>query len=385
MVIRYIARSIVFCSIAMALMHAYARGDNASSNARTVPKRTITEITHPRISAYLDEMQVDEHFTGVAMVVQKGKLVHAKGYGRATEDMPNTVNTAFHVASVSKQFTSAAILQLVERGVIDLQGSINEYLPDRYRTPVWDDVWVHHLLSHSSGVVDYAIERDYYDVVDGFCLGDTVDGMIREAMTKALEFPPGSAYAYSNIGFTLLGEIVEEQTSTPFEHYLSQNILAPMGMASSRVHIEGHVPGINEASGYRWDEDLTRHVSDDVVSLPVTAPDGGLVTTLEDFLKWIAIYQHGGQSVLSTASIDLMTSPQVVTGRAGELDSYGYGLEVGPRRIGHSGSIVGFRSRFDYVPGSDALVVVFTNNTANDPRQIAAGLLNILLAREPEP
>ena len=355
--------------------------DNSSLTSGGVDSGVV-EVIEPRIDEYLSEMTVQEHFSGVALVVQNGEVLHAKGYGMASSGRPNAVDTAFHVASITKQFTAAAIMQLVEAGSIDLSMSINDYLPDHYRNDKWDDVSVHHVLSHSSGIPDYGVTRDYYNVVDGFCLGDTVDGMIQEAMARDLEFAPGSAYSYSNIGFTLLGEIIEEQTNVPYDEYIQKNIFKPLGMQSTRIHIEGHVPTKNEATGHRWDESMRKHVKDDVVSLPVTAPDGGMVTTLGDFLKWLPIYTAGNENVLSQESIDAMTMPQISKGRDGEIDSYGYGLDVGTRLIGHSGYIVGFRSRFDYARESDSLVVVFTNNTTNSPERISAGLLTILFTPE---
>jgi CubicO group peptidase (beta-lactamase class C family) len=219
--------------------------------------------------------------------------------------------------------------------------------------------------------------------VDGFCLGDTVDGMIREAMGKHLEFAPGTRFSYSNIGFTLLGAIIEEQTNIPYDRYMKENILEPMGMRSSRIHIEGHVPMKNEAAGHRWDEDKQQHVKDDVVSLPVTAPDGGLVTTLSDFLQWIRLYSGGDQNILAQASIDAMTTGQISMERGGSIDGYGYGLGVGERLIGHSGYIVGFRSSFDFDRQTGTLIAVFTNNTENDPGRISSGLLTIMLSPEP--
>ncbi len=355
--------------------------DNSPINSSAVDSG-VAEVVDPRIDEYLSEMTFQEHFSGVALVAQNGEILHAKGYGMASPGRSNTVDTAFHVASITKQFTAAAILQLVEAGYVDLSMSINDYLPDKYRSARWDDVSVHHVLSHSSGIPDYGVTRDYYDVVDGFCLGDTVDGMIQEAMVRDLEFAPGSAYSYSNIGFTLLGAIIEEQTKLSYDDYMQEKIFKPLGMQSSRIHTEGHVPTENEASGHRWDEGLRKHVKDDVVSLPVTAPDGGMVTTLRDFLKWLPIYTTGNEGVLSPESIDAMTAPQISKGRDGEIDSYGYGLDVGSRLIGHSGYIVGFRSRFDYARESDSLVIVFTNNTSNSPERISAGLLTILFTPE---
>ena len=344
---------------------------------------SVVEVVEPRVDAFLNEMVEKEHFSGVALVARNGIVIHAKGYGSASDGLPNTVDTAFHVASITKQFTAAAIMQLAEAGAIDLHEPINVYLPRQYRADAWDSVNVHHLLSHSSGIPDYGVTRDYYDVVDGFCLGDTVDGMIREAMAKDLEFTPGTSYSYSNIGFTLLGEIIEEQTGKPYARYLQAEILEPMGMESSRIHVEGHVPVVNEAAGFRWDAEMQKHVKDDVVSLPVTAPDGGLVTTLADFMRWVPIYTGGNQEILTRASVETMTTMQIAKGHQGELEAYGYGLDVGERLIGHSGYIVGFRSRFDLARNGEALVIVFTNNTSNSPERISAGLLTILFSPAP--
>jgi CubicO group peptidase (beta-lactamase class C family) len=96
-------------------------------------------------------MVEEEHFFGVALVMKGGEIVHAKGYGKATDEKDNTVSTAFHVASITKQFTAAAALQRVEKGIVDLDTSVNAYLPERYRSPRWDSVTIHHLLSHSNG------------------------------------------------------------------------------------------------------------------------------------------------------------------------------------------------------------------------------------------
>lgn len=329
----------------------------------------------------MQEMVKDEHFSGVVLVMSEGEIVHANGYGNATSETQNTVTTALHVASVTKQFTAAAILQLVEKGVVELEVSVNEYLPQHYRSPRWDSVTIHHLLSHTSGVPDYAVTRDYYNVVDGFCLGDTVDGMVKEAMTKDLEFEPGSKFSYSNIGFTLLGLAIENQTSMPYDEYLKINILSPMAMNSSRIHVIGHIPAAEEAAGYRWSEDQSSHVPDDVVSLPVTAPDGGLVTTLTDFARWTEIYMGGAPAILSQESVDRMLNPVMAvewTDPRGLPLSYGYGLFLGDGLLSHPGYIVGFRSHFIVDRKRKLLIAVFSNNTSNDPWLISTGLLGIL-------
>lgn len=340
----------------------------------------VDEIVHQDCEMFLQQMVQEDHFSGVALVKAGSAVLHAKGYGHANADNKNSVDKVFHVASITKQFTAVAMLQLVEAGSVRLDRSINEYLSEKYRSPHWHSVHCSHLLSHSSGIEDYAVVRDYYNVVDGFCLGDTVDGMIREAMAKPLTFEPGSRFEYSNIGFTLLGEILENLTSMAYDAYLETCILQPLGMNSSRVHGIEYVPTRIEASGHRWDADALRHVPDDVVSLPVTAPDGGLTTTLSDFVKWAGIYSGMEPTVVSRSSLEQMTSQRVMTDQRdarGSALGYGFGLFVGDDLLCHPGYIVGFRSHFILDTRNDVLIAVFSNTTANNPQRITQGLFKI--------
>lgn len=359
---------------AMLLFSACAEPKPA--DARTTMLR---EVTDSRFDSYLQEMVKTKHFTGAVLVMWKGEIVHAKGYSAATRSRANTVDTRFHVGSITKEFTAAAIMQLVEKGTVKLDGHINNYLPSKYRSSNWDSVTIHHLLTHTSGIPDYAVSRDYYHVVKGFCSDDTVDGMVMEAMRKELEFVPGAKFSYTNLGYTLLGAIIENQTHTPYDEYIKANVLDPMGMTSSKIHAFGDVPTDDEAEGVRWSEELGRHVPDDIVTLPATAPDGGLVTTLGDFVRWIRIFTAAEKTILTQDSIKLMSRPMVAIGAGGPLDSMGYGIFVGDRLIGHGGLIVGFSSQFMFEHKNQLLVLVFCNDPDNNPQAIAGDLLTILL------
>jgi Beta-lactamase class C and other penicillin binding proteins len=154
-----------------------------------------------------------------------------------------------------------------------------------------------------------------------------------------------------------------------------------MGMRDTKIHIIGHVSATEEAEGYRWSKEQSIHVPDDIISLPVTEPDGGLVTTLTDFVKWVGIYLGIDQTILSQNSIAMMTSPVIganLEGPRGKPQSYGYGLLMEDELINHSGYIVGFRSDFILDQKKEILIVVFSNNTTNDPIHISTGLLKIL-------
>jgi len=122
------------------------------------------------------------------------------------------------------------------------------------------------------------------------------------------------------------------------------------------------------------------------VTLPVTAPDGGLVTTLTDFIKWADIYMGGGQDILTQESLTKMTTPVIsipstdpdVAGPGGLPQSYGYGLFISERLVSHPGYIVGFRSHFIVDREQQVLIAVFSNNTTNNPKRISTGLLKLL-------
>jgi CubicO group peptidase (beta-lactamase class C family) len=347
-----------------------------------IDSETTGEIADAAAERFMQEMILTERFSGVVMVQKQGKVLHKRAYGPSSEGRMNAVNDRFHVASMTKQFTAAAIMTLVAQGSVKLDTGINEYLPKKYRSDIWAEVQVQHLLSHTSGIPDYAETRDYYEVVDGWAFGDTVDGMIREAMKSPLDFTPGDEFRYSNIGYTLLGEIIEAQTGEAFADYISERLLIPSGMRDSEIHDLGFRPKPHDALGLRWDEASGRHVKDDVLSLPVTPPDGGLVTTLDDFARWVRVYSKDGSDVLSRPLVERMMqqSAPTETYRWPERDLrgkafYGFGLMRSGDLVMHEGYIVGFRSYFIYSPQDDLLIAVFSNNTHNDVYRIAAGLL----------
>jgi D-alanyl-D-alanine carboxypeptidase len=342
------------------------------------------EVTNPTLEAFINKMISEEHFKGIILAAVNNEIIHVKGYGLANDSIKNEINTKFHVASITKQFTAAAIMQLLEQKKINLEESINNFLPAQYRSDKWDIVTIHHLLSHTSGIEDYAVTRDYYEVEKGFCLGNTVDGMIKEAMGKKLNFPPGSQFSYSNIGYTLLGQIIENITGEAFHLYLKENVLIPQEMHSSFIHTTDYAVSSDEAIGYKWDDEQNKHVLDDIVSLPVTQPDGNLVTTLNDFLKWTNIYVESEQQILQEQSITKLMRPYISINEEDINDTrmYGYGLFISNGIISHPGYIVGFRSHFIVNPKENIRVFVFTNNVSNDPKNVSGGIYNIITEKQ---
>jgi CubicO group peptidase (beta-lactamase class C family) len=373
---------IILISFTIIICSCKNNGNNGEDKAISENTNTIEEITKPDIETFMKKMINEEHFIGVVMAVSNNEVIHAKGYGMAQDSIPNYVNTKFHVASITKQFTAAAIMQLVEKGIINLENSINEFLPENYRSTKWDGVNIHHLLSHTSGIEDYAVKRDYYEVEKGFCLGNTVDGMIKEAMIKDLNFRSGTEFSYSNIGYTLLGEIIQYATGEQYDEYMRKHIFEPMGMHDSFIHnTSTYSVAENEAIGHKWDTIMRKHLPDDIVSLPVTEPDGNLVTTLDDFLVWTKIYTEKDKTILQKGLVKKMITPYIKNDFSFMQEHnphYGYGLSLTDKTISHPGYIVGFRSHFIVDTTKNLKVFVFNNNVSNNPLNVSTGIYEIL-------
>ncbi len=354
---------------------------NPMSASGGTSKETITEIsqTKMKLEDFLQAAVEGDHFSGVVMVVHRGKVLLNQGHGAATSTDKNKKDTVMHVASITKQFTAAAIMKMWEAGTIDLNASINTYLPYEYQSDTWRKVTVHHLLSHTAGVVDY--DESYYDAeTKSFCFNDAIKAMIVESQGKGLEFEPGSEWHYSNIGYTLLGAILENSSNLSYGEIIQGYIFDKVGMSASSIHEEDYVAKIGHATGYRWDKTQKKLVEDDEQCLPVTPSDGGLVTTSEDLRKWSDVLAGKRPDVLSSEILKQMTTP--VPNTFTQDGGYGYGLFIddssGTQRIHHPGWILGFRSHFCFYPEKEIYISVFCNNSTTNPMQITSGLYEIM-------
>lgn len=329
--------------------------------------KSTTEIIQGAKGKEMDRFLRDmeqAHFTGAVLIKQKDQVLLCKGYGKANTSTPNTSQTIFHVASLTKQFTAAAIMLLVEEGKVHLNVSINEYLPPRFYADEWKDVTVEHLLTHTSGIPNYAEWDDYWKI----CKDLTVDRIIHDVQEQGLQFPPGEDYSYSNTGYTLLGKIIEKQGEMPYRDFIKKRLLIPAGMTSSGIQDKSHIsPTVHSAMGF-WIEHqvLARDERDESAIL---YSDGGLYSTVRDMAKWSDVL-GGKTKVLSRSSIKKMIEGQ-------------YGLFVdrafGYQRIHHNGSMAGFRADFCKYPDEEILIVILGNNADFIVEYLTGNLAHFLL------
>ena len=191
-------------------------------------------------------------FNGTVLVAENGKVIFKKGYGLANMEwnIPNKSDTKFRLASITKQFTSMLIMQLVEEGKIKIDSKITDYLPE-YRKDTGDKVTIHHLLTHTSGIPSYTNRPGWQEMTQK---RHSVDEMVQEGCSDNLEFEPGTKFSYNNSGYFLLGAIIEKVTNKPYETVLEEKIFEPVGMKNSGYdHFETIIE--NRAAGYQKNSD----------------------------------------------------------------------------------------------------------------------------------
>lgn len=344
------------------------------------------------IEAYLRSHHAIDQLSGAVLVADRGEVVYRGGFGMANSDwlVPNGPTTKFRLASVTKQFTAMAVLQLVEEGVLDLDAPITTWLRD-YPEASGERVTLHHLLNHTSGIPSYT-DRP------GFMREDAkrrfgVDAFVATYCSEPLEFEPGSRFRYNNSGYFLLGAILEQVTGKTYAEVLEERIFAPLGMHDSGVDDQYRViPG--RAAGY---DDILggRRVA---MWIDMTTPGaaGSVYSTVEDLWLWDQALREG--TLLDGELAERMLTPG--------LGDYAYGWEVseqppdsGGSRLdpedasaatpriaySHGGGMPGVSTMIWRVPAEERCIVVLGNTMQTNAFAIRRGIEHLLAGRDPGP
>lgn len=294
---------------------------------------------------------------GMSVTVRyKGETIVSRGYGHADLElgvaMPD--NAVFSVGSITKQFSSVGILQLVEQGKLDLKADMSEYLPDY--PMMGRKVTLRQLLDHTSGIQGFT-EMPEFGTVHPDISRDSVTTIFSSA---GFWHEPAAQSIYNNSAFFLLGDIIEGASGIPYEKYLTKKIFKPLGMRGSHYCSNTRIVR-NRAQGYSMSDDGLVHAAYLNYQLPYAA--GSVCSTSEDLVSWME-QLHGGK-VLSAASYAELIEPGRLSD--GTRTRYAAGVELqsvlGHDRIGHGGGINGFLSASGYFPNDDLYIVVLINTT----------------------
>ncbi len=292
-------------------------------------------------------------------VVRDGRTVVTKGYGLADigRGVPATAETIYPIGSLTKQFTAAAILQLVEAGRLSLDDDLGELLPD---FPIQGHhVTVRHLLNHTSGIADHT------DLAGGRGEpGTTRQEVVDLIAAQRFDFEPGERFSYSNSGYLLLGLVIEKVTGGTYASYLDAHVFEPAGLRQT-----SYCPDKPEGPGHARGYDIANGALVDAQPIEMAVPfaAGGLCSTVGDLLAWSQALRSG--RVVSGASYRMMTTSTDMAD--GTTVPYGFGLMLHPLQghaaVFHDGAIDGFMSRLTFFPDDQVTVVLLTNTFSEGP------------------
>lgn len=342
----------------------------ASKAALASPASTPNDAqVAAQAEAYLQAAVRHDQFTGAVLIARDGRPVFSKAYGKANHelDVPNTPGTLFEIASLTKQFTAAAILQLQEQGKLKTADRACDYLDDCPKA--WQPITLRHLLTHTSGIRNYSSLPEWDEVLGRktYRPRELVD-LVRDL---PLEFAAGAEFKYSNSGYVLLGLVIERVSGQPYAAYLRERIFEPLGMTHSVV-AEGHrlIPG--RATGYY--SRGTGFIGNPYNLDPSTQfASSGIVTNTGDLLAWDQALATS--RLLSQASRDEMF--------AAHRNDYAYGVQTGERfgrrKLDHSGSSDGFSSYLLRFPDDRLTVIVLGNGDRMSAGRAGTSLAAIAL------
>ena len=321
---------------------------------------------------------------GMTVALAKdGEILFRRNYGKSDVEMNTDVTdtTVFGLASVTKQFTAATIMRLIEQGKISLDDPVTKFLPD-YPTQ-GNTVTIHHLLSHTSGLKDYGLKNE--ELPGWYSLDLSYQQMMDLWGNRPAENKPGEVFDYNNWGYFLLGQIIERVTNTSWSNYAEPELLKPLGLNNTLfAHQLRIVPG--RAKGYL-------HQKDSLINVPYRnietfSAGGGLSSTLEDIVQWTHLLHSG--KIVSAESLKKMTTPTVLDN--GKTVGYGYGLYVnelrGHPKIYHGGTF-GFGTYVSHYPEEGITIAVLSNSTKGRERAeqleeiLATAALNIKIKELP--
>ena len=362
-------RSIVIL-LSISLLTGYAC--SSLSGNKDPQEKAIEELLDSLVQPYIDSSKIAGLAIGVA---QNDTIIFLKSYGYAdlVFDIPLPASASFEIGSVTKQFTSVAIMQLVDKGLLSLDDNLKDYVSfdTKGRT-----VTIEQLMNHTSGIKGFTEMPSFENLSVYDYPRDT---LLRIVEKKDFDFEPGDAMIYNNTAYFMLGLIIEKVTGQSYEEYVSENIFSPADMSNSYYGDERKIVK-NKAYGYDTDEEgklLKAEYLDH--TWPYSA--GSLCSTIEDLLKWNHTL-HTTETILNRELYAELISPSELMD--GTRLRYAKGLLVdkynGTDVISHGGGINGFLSDSRYFPEHGLAIVTLINSTGPiDPVSISNVVTDLLI------
>jgi CubicO group peptidase (beta-lactamase class C family)/D-alanyl-D-alanine dipeptidase len=384
-------RSVISFVLLASLGGVFALSAPSQTNpAQNVAPRSDCAPVASALSTFIQSEMKDKQLPAFSIaLVDDQRVVWAQGFGYADPDkkIPATAETVYRIGSVSKLFTDIGVMQLVERGELDLDAPIQTYLPNFHpQNPFDKNITLRQLMSHRAGLLREPPVGNYFDPSEL-----SLAAMVRSLNDTALVYPPETHTKYSNAGVAVVGYVLEKQSGQPFATYLQHAVLDPMGLSSSAFQPEPRLAA-NLAKAYMWSYD-GRVFQAPTFELGM-APAGCMYSTVLDLGKFLSVLFDGGHGVngqiLRSETLEKMWTPQFA--KPGQRSPYGLGFRLadldGHREVEHAGAIYGFATQLSALPDDKlGVVTVTTMDAANavTARVAEVALRSMLAAKQGKP
>jgi CubicO group peptidase (beta-lactamase class C family) len=326
-----------------------------------------------KVEAYVQPYVQSNNFSGAILIANGDNILMRKAYGMANIELsvPNTPKTRFHVASISKSFTAAAIILLEQRGKLSTSDPLNKFIPDY---PNGDQITIHHLLVHSSGIPNVNNFPDYSIKSKSF---HNLDEIIDWFKHKPLKFNPGERYDYSNSNYNLLAKLIEKVSGETYGKFLKKNIFVPLGMIDT-AH-DGNTNAIieNRAYGYMPTGFLDLMNAPNIV-WSIKTGNGSIYTTVDDLYKW-------DRSLNGSKLLNRVSRNKIFTDHINGV-GYGWFIRKGkPRCVAINGRAPGFAASLERFIEDDICIVIVANIYSSIVHTMAEDLAAIVFGQERPP
>ncbi|WP_272035399.1 serine hydrolase domain-containing protein [Paenibacillus sp. JJ-100] len=329
----------------------------------------VSELSR-MIYDYLDSKNLKQEFSGSVLISKNKEILFNAGIGLANKEhlIKCTPETKFRIGSITKQFTSMAIMMLSEQGLLSENDKLVKFFP---LCPYGEDVTVHHLLTHTSGIPNITQLQDFNKIMKEYTPLNISSELI---MKLSLEFQPGSHFRYSNSGYLLLAYLIQVVTGQSYENFLMENIFSPLSMHSSGPDNYKEII-LQRASGYEFDNTMGL-VNSSFIDMSIASGGGNLLSTTEDLYKW----------ELALSSNKLVSE----SGMQRLFTDYGYGYGYGwfindelihnitRKSVYHGGGIVGFKNKITRYHNDEVCIIVLNNLSITDVDDITNNLAKLI-------
>jgi D-alanyl-D-alanine carboxypeptidase len=329
---------------------------------RSIPTRENADYAEAA-SALIAPFVAANLFAGDVLVAKDGEVLLRQGFGLADREwnVAHCATGKFRLGSLTKQFTAAAILQLMERGALVLDDEIARHY--REAPAAWRDVTLFHLLTHTSGIASNTSIPGFFQEMAQRDLSPRE--IIALTENEPLDFVPGTKFKYCNGGYVILGQVIERLSGKPYEDYIRENILAPLGLGNTGYeHVDMLIP--RRVPGYRLRRGAIENAAYLAMSLPYAA--GAIYSCVDDLLAW--------QRALATAKPISAASRDLMFADHGQGYGFGWGIQrqFSRRHYVHAGGINGFSVVLSHYPDDDLTLILLANIQAAPVQKIARDL-----------